>query len=162
MPLIQQAETSHIPLIRKLALQIWPATYSHILSPEQIDYMLDMMYSESSLDAQMKKGSQFLIVYAENDPAGFAAYIKSGDNIFKLDKIYVLPEQQGKGIGKQMIDHVTDITRKQGATALQLQVNRNNKARQFYERLGFSVLYEKDFPIGDGFVMNDYVMEKKL
>lgn len=162
MPLIQQAETSHIPLIRKLALQIWPATYSHILSPEQIDYMLDMMYSESSLDAQMKKGSQFLIVYAENDPAGFAAYIKSGDNIFKLDKIYVLPEQQGKGIGKQMIDHVTDIIRKQGAAALQLQVNRNNKARQFYERLGFSVLYEKDFPIGDGFVMNDYVMEKKL
>ncbi|HPG12152.1 MAG TPA: GNAT family N-acetyltransferase [Chitinophagaceae bacterium] len=162
MPVIKAADTSDVSLIRNLALQIWPPTYSHILSPEQIEYMLDMMYSESSLKEQMQKGSHFVLVYTENEPVGFAAYIKTGNNLYKLDKIYVLSEQQGKGIGKQMIDHVTDIIKNQGATALQLQVNRNNKARQFYEKLGFSVLYEKDFPIGNGFVMDDYVMEKKL
>ena len=159
---VLNATTDDIALIRKLTFQVWPQTYAAILTSEQIDYMLDMMYSDDALKKQMANGSQFLIVYNNDEPVGFAAIIDKGSNIFKLDKIYILPSQQGKGTGKFLLDHIIEEIKNKKAKALQLQVNRYNNARSFYEKLGFVVLYEADLDIGNGYFMNDYVMEKKL
>jgi ribosomal protein S18 acetylase RimI-like enzyme len=73
-----------------------------------------------------------------------------------------LPSQQGKGTGRFLLDYILKEIKQQGAVSLQLQVNRYNKAKDFYEKLGFTVIEEADFDIGNGFFMNDYVMEKKL
>ncbi len=81
---------------------------------------------------------------------------------YKLHKIYVLPSQQGKGSGKFIIDQLTNAMKIKGASALQLNVNRNNPAKSFYEKIGFAVIKEEDIDIGSGYFMNDYVMEKKL
>jgi len=159
---IRIATSSDIPLIRELTFNVWPQTYAAIISKEQIEFMLEMMYSEASLQQQMKEGYQFIIVYDEAEPVGFASYQKTEPAIFKLHKIYILPSQQGKGTGRFVIDHIISEIQQQGATALQLQVNRNNKARNFYEKLGFAVIQEADFDIGNGYFMNDYVMEKKV
>ena len=159
---IRKAILSDIPLIRELTFKVWPQTYAAIISKEQIDFMLQMMYSETSLQQQMNEGCRFIIVYDEAEPVGFASYQETEPAIFKLHKIYVLPSQQGKGTGRFVIDHIISEIRQQGATALQLQVNRNNKARDFYEKIGFAVILEADFDIGNGYFMNDYVMEKKL
>ena len=161
-PEIREATIDDIPLIRDLCFKVWPQTYISIVSQEQIDYMLDKMYSTSSLQKQMESGSQFIIVYDGEKPVGFAAWFEKAPSVFKLDKIYVLLSQQGKGTGRFMIDHIIDKVKRREAIALQLQVNRYNKAKNFYERLGFVVIEEKDFDIGNGFFMNDYVMEKKL
>jgi ribosomal protein S18 acetylase RimI-like enzyme len=110
----------------------------------------------------MNDGCQFIIIYDEAEPVGFAAYQETEPSIFKLHKIYVLIPQQGKGSGRFIIDYIVSEIRQQGATALQLQVNRANKAKNFYEKLGFTVIREADFNIGNGYFMNDYVMEKKL
>jgi len=160
---IKKAGIDDIPLIRELTFRVWPQTYASILSQEQIDYMLEMMYSESSLKNQMTEdGCQFIIVYENGNPVGFASYSKEKAQRWKLNKIYVLQNQQGKGTGKYVINHIIDEIKKKGGTALQLQVNRHNKAKNFYEKLGFVVIEEKDFDIGNGHFMNDYVMEKKL
>lgn len=159
---IKNALAGDIPLIRELTFKIWPQTYATIISQEQIDYMLDMMYSESSLQKQMKEGSQFIFVYDVNEPVGFAAYFEKEPSIFKLDKIYILPSQQGKGTGKFVIDYIINDIKQKNAKALQLQVNRYNKAKSFYEKLDFTVIDEIDFDIGNGYFMNDYVMEKKI
>jgi GNAT superfamily N-acetyltransferase len=158
---IRKATDDDIPLIRDLCFKVWPQTYASILSQEQIDYMLDKMYGAVSLQNQMDAGSQFIIVYEEDEPVGFAAYFEKAPSVFKLDKIYVLLSHQGKGTGRFMIDHIVDMIKQRGATALQLQVNRCNKAKNFYEKLGFVVIDEKDFDIGHGYFMNDYVMEKQ-
>jgi ribosomal protein S18 acetylase RimI-like enzyme len=79
-----------------------------------------------------------------------------------LHKLYVLPGQQGKGSGKFMMDHILNEIKKEGATAIQLQVKRDNKARFFYEKLGFYISKEIDLDIGNGYLMSDYIMEKKL
>ena len=160
--IIRKANSEDITLIRELVFQIWPQTYSSILSREQIDYMLDQMYSRASLQKQMDEGSQFIFVYDDEQPVGFAAYFKKNSFVVKLDKIYVLPSQQGKGTGRFLLDYIIDEIKKWGASALQLQVNRYNKAKNFYEKSGFIVIEEKDFDIGTGFFMNDYVMEKVL
>jgi diamine N-acetyltransferase len=159
---IRNATLNDIPLIRELAYQVWPQTYAGLLSKEQIEYMLEMMYSESSLTKQIKEGAQFIIVYDNGEPAGFASYQEIKPALFKLHKIYVLPSQQGKGTGRLVIDHIITEIKQQKAQALQLQVNRNNKAKDFYEKLGFAVVEEFKLDIGNGFVMDDYLMEKKL
>ena len=159
---IRKATPEDIPLIRELCYKVWPQTFASILSQDKIDYMLEYMYSAGSLLKQMEEGSQFIFVYEGNEPVGYAAYFDKGHNIYKLDKIYVLPSQQGKGTGKFVIGYIINEIRQKGATALQLQVHRKNKARNFYEKLEFVIIEEKDFDIGQGFFMNDYVMEKQL
>jgi diamine N-acetyltransferase len=159
---IRKATAEDITLIRELTLQVWPQTYAPILSQAQIDYMLEMMYSPASLEKQMRDGAQFIIVYENETAVGFASYQKAGDAVFKLHKIYVLPSQQGKGTGKWLIEYIINEVKKEYAAALQLQVNRHNKARNFYEKLGFTVVKECAFDIGNGYVMDDYVMEKRF
>jgi len=159
---IQNKNAGDIPLIRGLAMQVWPQTYQSILTDGQIEYMLKMMYSESSLQQQMHDGAQFIVVYDDAEPVGFASYQEIKPSIYKLHKIYVLISQQGKGTGRFMLDHIIDTIKKKNATALQLQVNRGNKARYFYEKLGFVIIEEIDLDIGGGYVMDDYIMEKTL
>lgn len=159
---IRKATPADIPLIRELTFKVWPQTYAAIISHEQINFMLEMMYSETSLQQQMDDGCQFIIVYDESEPVGFAAYQETKPSVFKLHKIYVLSSQQGKGTGRFVIDYIISNIKRQGATTLQLQVNRNNKAKNFYGKLGFIVIEEADFHIGNGFFMKDYVMEKSL
>ncbi len=156
------AAEDDIPLIRLLTNKIWPQTYSSIISKEQIDYMLEMMYSVQSLEKQMRTGAPFIIVYDEGEPVGFASYGEISPNVFKLHKIYILPSQQGKGTGKFVIDYIIADIKNKGAAALQLQVNRRNKAKSFYEKIGFAVIKEFDFDIGNGYVMDDYLMEKVI
>ncbi|HMK26851.1 MAG TPA: GNAT family N-acetyltransferase [Chitinophagaceae bacterium] len=159
---IRNASVDDIGLIRDLTFKIWPQTYAAIITQQQIDYMLELMYSEASLKKQMEEGCQFIFVYDDIEPVGFAAYQEIKPGTWKLHKIYILTTQQGKGTGKFVIDHIMKEIQQQGAAALQLQVNRYNKARSFYEKLGFAVIEEADFDIGNGYFMNDYVMEKKL
>ena len=159
---IRNTTTADIPLIRELTFKVWPQTYAAILSKEQVDYMLEMMYSKVSLQKQMADGCRFIIVYNEAQPVGFASYQEIKSSVFKLHKIYVLTSQQGKGTGRFLIDYIISDIQQKGATSLQLQVSRKNKARDFYEKLLFTVIDEKDFDIGNGYFMRDYIMEKKL
>ena len=159
---IREATKDDIHLIHALAHATWPAAYKEILSADQMDYMLAQIYSETSLQNQFDNNHHFLIAEENKNPVAFACYNKLNPGIYKLQKIYVLPAQQGKGIGKLLINHVIQKIKAQGAAALLLNVNRNNKAKQAYEHLGFKVISEEDIDIGNGYFMNDYIMEKKV
>ena len=160
---IKKATAGDIPLIRELTFRVWPQTYAAILTQEQIDYMLEMMYSESSLQEQMTQdGCQFIIVYDEGNPVGFASYNEEECRRWKLNKIYILQNQQGKGTGKHVINYIIEEIKKHNANSLFLQVNQYNKAKSFYERLGFNEVDFVNLDIGHGFFMNDYIMEKKI
>lgn len=159
---IKYASLKDIPLIRSLAQQIWPKAYATIISKQQIDYMMKMMYSESTLQKQMEQNHQFLIAYNSGLPVGYAAYSEVEPSIYKLHKIYVLQSQQGKGTGKFVVEQIINDIREKGATALRLNVNRYNTAKSFYEKLGFVITGTEDADIGNGFFMNDYIMEKQL
>jgi RsiW-degrading membrane proteinase PrsW (M82 family)/ribosomal protein S18 acetylase RimI-like enzyme len=159
---IRNATAEDISLIRTLAKQIWPQSYEKILEPAQIKYMMNLIYSVSALRKQMAAGHQFIIVYNNTIPVGFASFSEIEHTVYKLQKIYILHNQQGRGTGKFTIDQILSDIRPKGATALRLNVNRYNKAKTFYERLGFTVIKEEKIDIGSGYVMDDYVMEKQL
>lgn len=158
---IRPGDLDDINIIGFLAQQIWPETYGAILSKEQLDYMLNLFYNPGALRRQMLEDKhQFLLVEQDEEPIGFAAWSPTEEpGIFKLHKLYVLPGLQGKGLGRSMLRFIYQAIRPLGAATLRLNVNRYNKARQFYERMGFVVVGEVDVPIGQGYFMNDYVME---
>ena len=161
---IRPATVKDIKIISSLADDIWPPTYQDILSSDQVRYMMDLFYSHDSLRRQIiEQKHQFVIMEDDIAPIGFASFSPIGNSsIYKLHKIYVLPGLQGKGLGKFIVDYIVEKIQPLGATALQLNVNRYNKARFFYEKLGFKVVREEDIDIGNSYFMNDYVMEKKV
>jgi diamine N-acetyltransferase len=161
---IRFADEEDIYAIERLAGQIWPFAYKEILSPEQLDYMLQLIYSPDALKDQMSQ-HQFLIAEIEKIPVGFASYSPidiENNAVFKLHKLYVLPNLHGKGLGKALLDFITEEIIAAGATTLRLNMNRHNKAKKFYERYGFVIIKEEDIDIGNNYFMNDFVMEKSL
>jgi diamine N-acetyltransferase len=163
MPEIRKATVKDIPLIRQLTFVIWPQTYSQLLTKEQIDYMLQLIYSEASLQKQMEiDGCTFIIIYDESEPVAFASYSQTKPQVWKLHKIYVLSSQQGKGTGKFIINFIIEEIKQHNAKTLQLQVKRDNPAQDFYKILGFTIIEIADFDIGNGYFMKDYVMELKF
>ena len=164
MILLRKAKEQDLPVIIDLAEQIWPDTYSAYLSEEQLRYMLNLMYSKAELLMQMRNGHTFLVASEEDKQVGFASFsITDHENqVYKLHKIYVLPTVHGKGVGKILMNEVVNLAKRNGGKMLQLNVNRNNKARYFYEKAGFNIKETVDLDIGNGFFMNDYVMELPL
>ena len=151
--------------IQAIAHQTWYPTFGDILSKEQIKYMLEMMYSIDAITEQVSKKSHvFLIAKQGEDSLGYASYEHGykGTNKTKLHKIYILPTAQGKGVGKVLINEIIKIAKKQGSGVLSLNVNRNNKAIDFYERIGFEKVGTEDIDIGNGFLMEDFIMEMKI
>ena len=159
---IRKAYPADSTLIRDMAYEIWPQTYSNILSKDQLEYMLGMIYNEQTLKKEMEQGVEFILVYDGPHPSGFASFSLVQPRVYKLHKIYVMPSQQGKGTGRFIIEQLIKAMKQKGATTLQLNVNRHNNAKLFYEKLGFAVIREEDVDIGNGYFMNDYVMEKRL
>ena len=150
--------------IQQLAEAIWGPTYGPILEKEQIRYMLDHIYDLQSIRGQIERNEQTYLLLTEGEEAlGFASYSarKENKDVYKLHKLYVLPGRQGSGYGKTLLEAVEDKVKQVRKEILELNVNKYNPAKTFYERLGYTVIYEEDIPIGP-YWMNDYVMRKEL
>lgn len=163
---IRKATTGDIPLISKMAQVVFPATYRHILSPEQLDYMMEWMYSAESLHKQMEEeGHTYYIACKEDgEPAGYVSIQPEGSHLFHLQKIYVLPRFQGCKLGERLFRQAIAAIKERHPEPceMRLNVNRNNKALRFYEHMGMKKVDEGDFPIGNGFYMNDYIMGMEI
>jgi len=156
---IRNAAVTDIPLIRDLAMQVWPQTYIPILGDEQVAYMLGLFYTPDALQKQMEQGHRFIICNCSGQPAAFASWSEIEPFFFKLHKIYITPGQQGKGIGRFVIDHIVNELQQAGAKELRLNVNiYNNAAKAFYEKTGFQHIGDEDIDIGGGYFMNDHVL----
>ena len=161
---IRPATGLDITTIHELAWRIFPHTYREILTPEQNAYMMEWMYSETSLRDQMANGHQYLLAYDGTAAVGYVSVEQQDEHLFHLQKIYVLPERQGEGVGRQLFEAAIALIKSQqpGPCAMELNVNRQNRAVTFYERMGMHKDRSGDFDIGHGFYMNDYIMRMDI
>ena len=158
---IRKATTNDIALIHQMAWVVFPHTYHIILTPEQIDYMMEWMYSETSLQKQMEEdGHIYYLAFKDDEPAGYLSIQPEGEHVFHLQKIYVLPSFQGMNLGKLLFEQAIKAIKElhPAPCQMRLNVNHQNKALTFYEKMGMTKVDEGDFPIGNGFYMNDYIM----
>jgi GNAT superfamily N-acetyltransferase len=161
---IVPATAKDLTIIKNLAYQIWPATYGTILSEKQLAYMLDLFYDERALKQNLDDDHQFILIKENGVAVGFADYELHYQNgsITRINKIYVLPETQGKGFGKRIIQHIESKALEHNDVKLSLNVNRFNKAKDFYENQGFKIAFEEDVELDFGYLMEDFRMEKVL
>jgi len=156
--IVRPATLEDRAFIRSVSERTWPSTYGHIISQEQIDFMLDWMYSDDSLSEQFTKGHQFFIANLNGEDVGFCSASAEDRTSHKLNKLYVLPLAQGTGAGTLLLNKAIEVAKVEGSTSLFLQVNKHNSAYEFYLKKGFLKEGDYIFDIGNGFVMDDYVM----
>ena len=150
-------EGEELKVVRALAYDIWPQVYDYMISQDQISYMLSSMYDLNQLKQQWLEGVKFVVLEVEGIPQGFVAFEEKEECIF-LQKLYLRPEMQGKGYGKKMLQVAIDFATDCKKPFIELTVNRNNKFLNFYLSNGFQIKDEKDFDIGGGYFMNDYIL----
>ena len=190
-PTIIRAGVADIPQIRAMAGVAFPATYAAIITPEQTAYMMQMMYAEEVLRREMTELdiAWFIALQEDGTPSGFVSIGRVGAHLatgplgaaaagggaaqadfatdiplFHLHKIYVLPAFQRQGLGRLLFHAATAYAKSEagGRCRIELNVNRQNKALDFYRREGMHIARTGDFPIGGGFYMNDYIMAVEL
>ncbi len=152
-----------LSIIQKIVFETWPVAYGEILSSAQLNYMLDKFYTIESLEATIDGGHRYFL-YSENDiPLGFLG-VQAGlePDSLKIHKLYVLPENQGKNIGLKLFQYAENLTKSLNLKRVFLNVNRFNKAKNFYEKIGMNICKIEDIEIGNGYLMEDFVMEKMV
>lgn len=162
---ISEAGLSDIKIIQEITNITWPITYGEILTKEQLDYMLGLFYSEEALAKQIENKEQLFYLISDSDSTiGFIGIEHNYNNeaLTKIHKIYLLPETQGKGYGKIVFESIEKLALENNSTALLLNVNRFNTALNFYKKLGFEIKETVDIEIGNGYLMEDYVMGKNI
>jgi ribosomal protein S18 acetylase RimI-like enzyme len=156
-----QIKANQLPIIIELTKKIWPVAYGAILSKAQLDFMINRFYTENALSQLMDKGHVFYLAQDEKENyVGFLSFeINSAPHQTKIHKIYVLPETQGTGLGRQFFVLVKEQAKENNQKSIFLNVNKYNNALHFYTRLGFTIIKDEVIDIGEGYVMDDYVME---
>lgn len=158
--LIKKATEKDITVIHNLAEEIWKAYYPAIISITQVDYMLDLMYSENALRKQLEDGHIFYLAFEQEIPVGYFSYTEKEKGKYFLNKFYIKTNLHRSGTGSQMFNFLLQLL--PTGHDLRLTVNRMNyKAINFYFKNGFIIEDAKDFNIGNGFFMNDFVMVRK-
>ncbi len=158
---IQKATISDIPIIQNIAEKSWRAHYPGIITHEQIDYMLDLMYSEKAIVEHFANPNYHY--YLIGDEVSFFG-IMGFENHYepqttKLHRIYFLKEAKGKGFGTFALNFLKNEVEKSGDKRIILNVNKENPSYHFYLVQNFKVYEEIVLQIGNGFVMDDYLME---
>lgn len=147
-----------------LAEKIWHECFVGIISEEQIDYMVEKYQSFPAMTRQVTEQEyRYFSVRDEGELCGYFAVKPEDDSRFFLSKLYLRKDKRGRGIASKMMQRVFEEARSCGKTSVYLTVNKHNDhAVAVYKKTGFTVIGVPTTDIGNGFVMDDFVMEYKL
>jgi len=162
---IAAATDADLTAVAELAGVIWRSHYPGIITAGQIEYMLEHGYSHAALHRFVAEpGAALLLARADARLIAFGAYHRAdGTGELKLEKLYVHPDYHGRGVGSRLIRQVEAAAAAQGLPTLVLNVNKNNvKAIRAYEANGFAIRESVVLDIGGGYVMDDYIMAKRM
>ena len=148
----------------KLAHKIWNQHYLPIIGQDQVDYMLDKFQDVEAITDQIKKGYEYFIIYNQNEPCGYLALVPDpSEQKMMISKIYVDANYRGKNLGSQLLDFSIEVAKNRGYKSLWLTVNKyNSKSIYWYKNKGFEIKKEIKIDIGNGFIMDDYLIEMTL
>ncbi len=162
--LLRPLTTADFPVLTQLAHTIWYQHYPAIISHEQIAYMLDGRFSDEKLLRYIDSSTQWFWLLWQNEQAvGYLSCALQPENqSLKLEQIYLLRDLKGQGLGKGLMRHCCEFARAKQCRSVWLTVNKfNHDSIAFYKANGFIVREEAQFDIGNGYVMDDFVMELK-
>jgi len=149
-------------LIAELASTIWNEHYTPIIGIEQVAYMIDKFQSLDAIKKQAQDGMEYFLIFYQNVGVCYFAFTKKKESLF-LSKIYVLKKYRGKKIGKTALEFIEAKAKEMGYNTISLTVNKNNThSIMAYERIGYKKIEPIVIDIGNGFIMDDFLMKKDL
>lgn len=147
-------------IVESLAKEIWTEHYTTIVSEKQIDYMLAKFQSKQAILKQIRTGFLYFLIEKNEQFIGYISVQPNGDELF-LSKIYIKSSKRHQGHGKKAIQFLEGLAKSKGLKRIALTVNKNNiNTIKAYEKIGFKNLGPVTQDIGDGFIMDDFKMEK--
>ena len=156
------SDENQIVIIENLASEIWNEHFTPIIGKAQVDYMLEKFQSKKAITEQLKNGFLYFLIKNNNDPVGYIGVLPKDRQLF-LSKLYITLDERGKGRGRKAIEFLEQLAIEKNVNKISLTVNRNNSATiNAYKKLGFDIRGSAVKDIGNGFVMDDYILEKKL
>ncbi|MGB5236966.1 MAG: GNAT family N-acetyltransferase [Flavobacteriaceae bacterium] len=158
--IIAVTEPVEIAQVVELADDIWREHYTSIIGEDQVNYMLHKFQSADAIKTQIGEGARYYMLLHNNDPAGYCSFYLKESELF-LSKIYVRKNLRGKGLGGMMMRFIQDEAKRNGLHQIGLTVNKNNaRSIAAYIKLGFKKIKPLVMDIGNGFVMDDFLMKK--
>lgn len=150
---------AHIAAVVALAQVIWPDHYTPIIGADQVAYMLATYHSRNAIADEIRhQGYRFFLAREQARDRGYFSVHPREDSLF-LSKIYFLRAERGRGLGRRALAFIRDQAVQLGLDRIQLTVNKNNTGSiAAYERIGFQKTNSVVADIGNGYVMDDYVM----
>ncbi|MHC4227789.1 MAG: GNAT family N-acetyltransferase [Planctomycetota bacterium] len=154
------SNASQIEIVAKLACEIWNQHFTPIIGKAQVDYMLEKFQSQKAISGQIENGYSYYLLKADSDYIGYMGLCLKENELF-LSKLYVRASQRGKGYGRKAVEFLEELAKQKALGKITLTVNKNNTDTiRAYEKLGFANLGSFVQDIGNGFIMDDYKMEK--
>lgn len=159
----QTATVADLPQLYEMAEEVWLPAFAPLFSETQLKALYSGMYNDTILTKWLaEKGNELYFIYVNEKAIGYSAIEKHSD-FLKLDKIYIHPSLQGKGLGGEAMKKIEKIALDAGLSKIQLRVNReNHSAISFYQNRNFRIIESIDFPGPEGFLYEDYLMKKVL
>jgi RimJ/RimL family protein N-acetyltransferase len=157
---IEVLTDDQLDIVDALAIEIWHEHYEPIIGKQQVDYMVDKFQSKAAMQEQIKNGYIYYLVEEEGRKIGYIGIQPKEDELF-LSKLYIKSSERGKGFGKKAVQFIGDLAREKKLKKITLTVNKGNvKSIAAYEKMGFRNLGSIVMDIGNGFIMDDFKMEK--
>lgn len=149
--------------LASIANEVWHQHFATILTLDQIDYMVEKFQSEHAMTKQINSdGYEYYFLQLDGKNIGYTGIREDEDKLF-LSKLYILKEYRGNGYSSRAFEFLQSICKERGLHAIWLTVNRyNDHTIEVYKKKGFKILRTQVADIGNGYVMDDYIMEKDL
>lgn len=152
-------DTESLQAIAQLAERVWRQHFTPIIGVEQVEYMLDKFQSAEAMRQQIEQGVDYFVLQNEQ-PIGYMALIAQDDKVM-LSKLYLDSDYRGQGSGLLLLQYAENYCLDKGCQTLWLTVNRDNHDTiEWYLRQGFVIVDEVKKDIGNGFFMDDFIMQK--
>ncbi len=153
----QKVENNQIKELAGLACVIWHEYWICLLSPRQIDYMVENFQSEKAIKNQIEnEGYTYYFIIKNGEKAGYFGISDKNDYLF-LSKLYLKKEFRHNGLGTKTFEKIKQIA---NGKSVRLTVNKQNiNSINAYKKWGFKTIDSVVTDIGSGFVMDDYIME---
>jgi ribosomal protein S18 acetylase RimI-like enzyme len=162
MMFIAVSTDNQLDVVESLAKQIWTEYYTPLIGKKQVDYMLDKFQSKQAITEQIKTGVLYFLIKADHEFIGYLA-VQPKENELFLSKIYITSSERRKGFGRNAVHFAERLAKERSLSKVTLTVNKNNiHSIRAYEKTGFKNAGSLVQDIGNGFVMDDYKMEKTV
>lgn len=152
-----------IQLVETLAKEIWHQHFTPLIGVEQVNYMLENFQSCEAITRQIENENYSYFLVSEVDVTlGYFAYYPT-ENYLYLSKFYLKQEARGRGVSKAILSFLEKQATALNLPAIQLNVFKgNDNTIEIYQKLGFEIIDTPQIDIGNGFILDDYVMKRNV